>query len=248
MKNISLILLLFAMSGCNQSSDVSAARHSNENGWTPGETDEVINICKSSIIDSGKFTLDYANTYCSCIYEEIIPTWSYSELQQNEHGIIAALTDNGVVASCLQAADQQVIESGSKLAIAAGMPDGFFGVKIGATAQEVRSRKPRIREESWGFEDAEDLNGKTYNVSYAVNPFSNSVFSISLERQASQDAYMATNAYLDNEFGPLSVPVKSAPWHLRSERAAGGIKLIHVLSDSEPNITAEKIILQQANE
>lgn len=242
MKKLLLSLSLIATSACSQSSDVNTVSPSGENGWTPQTTAATLNTCKTMAVDSGN-TQAYADSYCSCIYDTVIPRWGYSDLEHNEPAIIEALAKEGTIAQCLQVAGQPEIEAISKAASMVGMPDGFFGIRIGTAVDELRAKKPRARQESWGFVDTESLGGEAFNVTYMVTPVANTVPSISLERESSLDSYMATNAYLNDQFGPLSTPSKHGHWLLRSERVTGGIELIHVLTIEGPGTTKEKIML-----
>lgn len=248
MKNSLVALVLVLISGCSQSSSSSIADATTEGGWTNNNMESVQSSCKQTIVQSNKFTQVYAATYCHCIFGSISSKWSYSDLQQKEASIMEALNKEGTVAKCLQDASESQSGNFSQVANAAGMPDGFFGVKLNSTIEDAKAVRPNVREGSGYLEEVAEWNGKTFNVSYEVNPISNQVFFISLERTSDKPSYMITSSELNSEFGPLPSPAKSGPWLLKSERVAGGVKLIHVLSDEGAGIMKEQIMLSTGND
>lgn len=240
------IILLLA-SGCNQSGNVGAENVIVEDGWAAREKATIQSSCKQTIIQSNKFTMAYAETYCQCIFESIYPRWSYAELQQNEASITEALGKEGILAECLQSAEKTQSDKLSQATKEAGMPEGIFGVRLGASIDDAKAIRPNLKESNGHLEEIAEWNGKKFNVSYEVSPFSLNIILISLERKSNRDFYMATNSELSSEFGQLSTPSSQGTWLLRSERTAGGVNISHSLSDEGGGYMKERIMLSRAS-
>lgn len=237
MKTPALILTMLLASGCNQPIAPSTANAPSDQGWPSNSRKYAQLSCEQTIVESKKYGETYANAYCQCIFEEIIPRWSYLDLQQQERNILKTLTEEGSVATCLQTAGRTQSDDASQLAKAERMPDGFFGVKLNSTVEDAKAARPNLTEGSGYLEEVADWNGKEFTVSYEVNPISNEVSFISLERPSDKASYMDTNSDLNKDFGPLTPPEKSGVWLLKSERSAGGIKLLHGFSNEKEIIT-----------
>jgi hypothetical protein len=217
-----------------------------EDGWTTRDRAAALSSCEQTA--SRLNTREYAATYCSCIFESITPRWSYSELQQKEAAIIESISKDGSLSKCLQTAGKSQSDNLAQTAKAADMPDGFFGVRLNSSAKDVKAVRPNLKENSGSLQEAAEWNGKTFDVSYAVNPFSNEVFFISMERPSDEASYLITNSELNSEFGPLSSPAKEGLWLLKSKRTAGGVELTHVLADKGAGLMEERITLGVASD
>ena len=240
--------MLLLTSGCNQSSNFGVENAITGDKWAASDKVAMQSSCKQTIVQSNKFSTVYAQTYCQCIFENIYPRWSYTELQQDGASITEALGKEGVLAECLQAADKTQSDDLLQASNEAGMPDGFFGVRLNSTIDRAQAIRPNLIENNGNLEEVAEWNGKKFNVSYAVNPLSKDIFFISLERKSNRASYMTTNSELSSEFGQLSPPASQGVWLLRSERAAGGIKITHSLSDEGAGSMKEQITLRRASD
>lgn len=247
MKGTLLVPVLLIASGCNQSNNQVTSAATASSGWTDSDRASVQLSCEKAALRSSGVKQEYATAYCHCLFESITARWSYSELLQKEVSINEALAKEGTSAACLQAAGKLQSEKLSQTARAAGMPDGFFGVQLNSSIDDARAARPGLVESSGHLEEVIEWNGKAYRVSYAVNPFSKQVFFISLERPSDKVLYVANNEYLSSEHGQFSPPAPDGPWLLSSERAAGGVKLTHVLSDEGAGAMKEQIMLSIAD-
>lgn len=245
------VLSLAAICGCSPSGYDKQAYELNEqsNGWN----DDALRIekvaCEQSFQKTNPAYMgDAAGPYCECVFEEIISRWSHAELQRIAPSIVDTLTKDGVIPKCQIEAASQAGRNAARASVvleaaAAGMPDGFLGVKLLTSLPELQAIRPNVQHTPNGWGEVTEWNGAPFRVFYKFDEDEKGIIVILLQRPSNQASYMRIHSYLDKDFGPLPQPSTAKNMLLQSSKSNGGVSLVHSLIEGPDGTLVEQVML-----
>ncbi len=133
-----------------------------------------------------------------------------------------------------QAGHRTAAGATSFTAIAAGMPDGFFGVRLSMTPREVRSVRPaaeRVPGDTHFWAELTTWEGIPVRAIYDFGDHGERLMMITMNVQGpgTPEMFSRIHEILDRQYGPLSAPLPEDNYQLRAARSAGGVAIYHVL-------------------
>lgn len=243
MKMSILAGLVVILSACDQQVTPGETKGVDSSSWTARERENVQQNCESAVTRTPNFSSAYASAYCRCVFESVESRWTPDDMGLREAEILNTLRTEGAIAKCLQAG--QTAQDGRDSMGAGGMgtPFEIVGVRLEMPIDELLRARPRAIEKEGSFIEPVDWNESGFEAHYEVNPISNTVMMVTLERTVTREEYFQTHSHLQTEFGTFPQPIEVGLWALRSEKASRGMFVIHGLKASTGDLFEEVIML-----